>query len=389
MNCRSCAAPLDQVLVDLGNQPLANSYLTNLTDPSPRFPLIAYLCTSCLLVQTDHTVAPSDIFTDYAFESRNSPPWIAHCVAYRHKVMARYNPEMVVEVASNDGTLLAQFPPWVRTLGIDPAANVVEKAEVETVVDFFTAHTANLLPSADLLIANNVLGHVPDLHDFVAGLRLVLAPGGVLTIESPHLLRLLVGCEFDTIYHEHYNYWSLCAMEKLLAAHGLRVFDCERLTIHGGSLRYYICHVDSPRIETEELKYTRAEESEYGFTDPSSTHFTRFQHHVDYSLQRIRNFFDNALTSKKTIGGIGAPAKASTLLNAAHVQLPYTTDTSASKQGKFLPGVRTEIHPPDYILERQPDYALILPWNWADAIIENHRGFIGQFVIPIPRMEVR
>lgn len=381
MKCRSCGSDTE-ILVDLGSQPLANSYLDAPSDPDPIYPLVAYTCTHCLLVQVDHTVTPADIFTDYAFVSGASAPWITHCAQYAHAMMARYDPRTVVEIASNDGTLLRQFPSWVGVLGVDPAANIASK--VETIHEFFTDDLAGRLPRADLLVANNVLGHVPDLHDFVAGMARVLAPNGVCTIESPHLVRLLSGCQFDTIYHEHYNYWSLHALERLLHAHGLAVFDVEILGVHGGSLRYYIDH--GVRPETPTVDSIRA--LEHPYTDPHSGHYTTFQHRVDQHLHTIRHFFTSASTNRYTVGGIGAPAKANTLLNAAHVtQLAWTTDTSPHKQGKYLPGSHVPICRPEILTRDQPDYAVIFAWNWADAIMEKHADFKGQFVVP-PRMEI-
>lgn len=385
MNCRSCDAPLSEVLVDLGNQPLANAYLSSPSDPDPIYPLVARLCTNCLLVQADPAVLPTDIFTDYPFASANSAPWIAHCIDYMRTMQTRFHPRQVIEIGSNDGTLLSQFSEDVAVLGIDPAKNI--EPSVETIHDFFTEHLASNLPRADLLIANNVLGHVPDINDFTAGLQKALAPDGILTIESPHLIRLIADCQFDTIYHEHFNYWSLHALERLLARHGLSVFDVEVLGVHGGSLRYYIDHGQRPK--TSAVSTIRALEAPYTVDSP---HFTTFQRRVDQSLHRIRNFFDNAATNKKTIGGIGAPAKANTLLNAAHVRLDYTTDTSSQKQGKYLPGSHAVVLPPQALKIHQSHYALILPWNWADHIIDTHayiRDWGGQFVIPIPRMEVR
>lgn len=391
IRCRSCGADLAPFL-DLGAQPLANSYLSSKAGAAPVYPLIARVCTNCVLVQTDPEVAPSDIFTDYAFASGNSAPWASHCAEYTHKMMMRYDPHHVIEIASNDGTLLSCFPAHVETLGIDPAKNI--EASVLTVREFFTEVLAQTLPKADLLIANNVLGHVPDVNDFAAGLAACLAPEGICTIESPHLMQLIIGAQYDTIYHEHYNYWGLAAIETLLNRHGLRVFDIDKLAIHGGSLRYYVCHNEASQLTREAVKSLRATERLHKFTDPESNRFTRFQHRIDSYRGHLRWLLDHFREQKSLVVGLGAPAKANTLLNSVSAtarDIAFTTDTSPTKVGKFLPGSRIPILPITQMSMYSPDYVMIFPWNWATEIMASHNihRWGGRWVIPIPHLEVR
>ncbi len=365
MNCRSCGAELTQTFLDLGEMPRANSYLDHPEDPDPRFPLHARICSACLLVQADATVAPIDLFSEYAFFSSMSPPWLRHCDRYVESVTQRFDLDeksQVIEVASNDGCLLERFH-GPKVLGIDPARNIAAEARVTTIPEFFTASLAESLPRADLLIANNVFGHVPDLNDFVAGLAGCLKDDGVLTIEVPWLGKLIAECEFDTIYHEHFSYFSLVALETILARHGLRVFDIDHLGVHGGSIRLY---VSRHRQALECVGMTRKLEVAYGMYDADSDCYTMFADRASCHLKALRNFLDHA---EGVVVGAGAPAKGNTLLNAVGAtaaDLEFVTDTSPHKQGKYLPGSHIPVVSPTEI--GNPDTVVVLAWNWFDEI---------------------
>ena len=382
--CRACREPLELVFADLGEQPLSNSYLDSPDDPDPRYPLVARLCHRCLLVQADEVVHPDEIFAPgYAFVSGASAPWRDHCRAYVAKMMGRFCPGSVLEIASNDGTLLTQFPGRVRTLGVDPAGI---PAPVETIHKFFTSSLADQLDPADLVIANNVLGHVPDINDFLEGLRKVTR--NVATIEFPWLLNLIRLGQYDTIYHEHFSYWSLVALEDALQTSGLHPFDAEELDVHGGSLRVYV----SPEQRPSTRSYTnlRRRETLFGLNDPLSAAYQGFQERVVWHSTALRTFFDKPGVKV----GAGAPAKGNTLLNTAGIgadAMACTTDTSPYKQGKYLPGSHIPIRTPAEVDMVRPDYLFILAWNWADAIKANFatiREWGGRFVVPIPNLEI-
>lgn len=387
MRCRFCDSTNFESLVDFGLMPLANAYRDPADEsPEARFPLHALVCCECGLVQVDHDVAPATMFSDYAFFSSYSRPWVEHCRAYVQSVTQRYGLDalsQVVEIASNDGCLLACFD-GPQVLGVDPAANVAKTAVdagVPTICEFFGEDVAGTLPPADLLVANNVLGHVPDLNDFVAGCWVTLAAQGVLTVEVPHLFRLLDHCEYDTIYHEHFSYFSLGTLCDLFHAHGLRVFDVESLPIHGGSLRLHVCHQFARRHTKPSVAYILDKEHALGVDDPHSPLYTNFAARVTHNSTAIKRW----LGSNDAIG-VGAPAKANTLLNAAGVtrsDLRFTTDSSPHKQGLVLPGSRIPIRAPDAIL---PDDTLfVLAWNWLDELrrqFPRHR-----MVVPIPELK--
>lgn len=393
MNCRSCGAPLDAPFLDLGDQPLANAYLTHPDDPDPKYPLRVRVCANCLLVQADAVVSPAELFSEYAFFSSYSKSWIDHARLYAKTMTERFGlgpDDHITEIASNDGVLLKQFHgPGV--LGVEPAANVAAVAEADgipTVTEFFGADLAALLPEADLLIANNVLGHVPDLDDFADGLRIALRPNGVCTIEVPHLWKLLTECQFDTIYHEHFSYFSFHAIEGVLARHGLRAFDVESLPVHGGSIRVFACrsgayHATHPRVET--MRHLEAD------AITARVHYEAFQVRVDRHVRAFRNWLDQA---DGLVVGAGAPAKANTLLNAVGVtpdQMAFVTDTSPHKQGKFLPGSHLPICSPDVLAEHKPRYVVILTWNWAEEVMASLdfvKEWGAEFVLPIPEVRV-
>lgn len=404
-DCRFCGSPLSESFIDLGKTPLANSYI----DPAAVghseyfFPLHAFVCGACFLVQLPAHESPEKIFSDYAYFSSYSDSWLDHARTYCSAMVERFEIDesaRVVEVASNDGYLLQFFKErGVSVLGIEPAANVAEVAEskdIPTLVRFFGVQTANRLAErgkqADLLIANNVLAHVPDINDFVAGLRQALRPSGVLTIEFPHLLNLLAETQFDTIYHEHYSYLSLTTAERILKNHGLEVFDVEELSTHGGSLRLFACREDSGHAATTNPRRIMAAERKAGLN--SIEIYRRFEARARAVRQDLCDFLAGIKRSGKSIAGYGAPAKGNTLLNYCGIGpelLPYTVDVSPHKQGRLLPGSRIPVLDPSVIAKRKPDYVLILPWNIKEEIVgkmKSIKKWGGRFVVPIPEVKV-
>ncbi len=404
--CRACGAPLAHHFVDLGSSPLANSYLTAeaLAAAEPFYPLTVYVCDRCWLCQLPEAATPAEIFSDYAYFSSYSDSWVEHARRYAEAMIERFGfgaDHQVVEIASNDGYLLRHFRDrGVPVLGIEPAANVAEAARqlgIPTEVRFFGRQTArDLLATgrpADLLLGNNVLAHVPDLDDFVGGLAILLAPGGVLTMEFPHLARLVEGNQFDTIYHEHYSYLSLVAVERVFAAHGLDLFDVEELPTHGGSLRIYAQRRDGgrqpvgPRV-TDLLRRERAAGLE------TLAYYAAFGEKVRETKRKLLEFLIAARRAGKQVVGYGAPAKGNTLLVYCGIRtdfLDYTVDRSPHKAGKYLPGSRIPIRVPEAIYETRPDYVLILPWNLREEIAAQMAGIRewgGQFVVAIPEVTV-
>jgi len=405
-SCRSCAAPLHHVFVDLGTSPLCESYVSveRYNDPEPFYPLRAYVCETCFLVQLEEFVPPGDIFTEYAYYSSYSDSWVRHARDYVDGAVERFGlgkEHFVVEVASNDGYLLQHFVArGIPVLGIDPAANVAEvarKRNVPTRVTFFGEHAARELvaegPRADLLAANNVLAQVPDVHDFVAGIALLVKPQGVVTIEVPHVLRLMDDNQFDTIYHEHFSYFSLLAAERILAHHGLRCFDVDELPTHGGSLRLYACHTDDATHPTGPAVPALETRERAAGLDQIAT-YASFAERVRETKRAILHFLIEAKRRGEHVVGYGAPGKGNTLLNYCGVRtdlIDYTVDRNPYKQGKFLPGTRIPIHHPDRIPQTKPDYLFILPWNLEAEIIAQMghiRDWGGRFVVPIPAVRV-
>ena len=384
--------------------PPSNAFLTadELGADEPFFPLHAYVCGSCLLVQLEEFQSPQQIFGDYAYFSSYSETWLEHARAYCAMARERFglgSRSLVVEIASNDGYLLQYFRQMgVPVLGIEPARNVaaaaVEKG-IPTRCEFFGRALAARLAQeglqADLLVGNNVLAHVPDLNDFVAALKRALRPEGVITLEFPHLLELIERVEFDTIYHEHFSYFSLLTAEKVMAAHGLTVFDVETLTTHGGSLRIFVRHAENAaKAATPRLNALRGREAAAGLRSLEA--YSHFEAEVRKVKDGLIEFLTAARVSGKTVVGYGAPAKGNTLLNYCGIGtdlIPYTVDRSPHKQGRFLPGTHIPIHAPERILETRPDYVLILPWNIQDEIIEKMAGIRawgGRFVVAVPRL---
>jgi hypothetical protein len=404
-DCRSCGAPLGYTLVDLGPSPLCESYVPveNAHLMEPFYPLRVYVCARCFLVQLEECVPAAAIFREYAYFSSYADSWVEHCRRYCEQMCTEFgigSRSFVVELASNDGYLLQHFvAAGVPVLGIEPAANVAAAAKekgVPTLVRFFDATLARELAGqgrqADLVLGNNVLAQVPDLHDFVEGTRIVLAPHGILTLEFPHLVRLMEENQFDTIYHEHFSYFSFFAVERVLAAHGLRVFRVDSLPTHGGSLRIYGTHRSNHLPEHGSVAAMRRQEAAFGI-DRLDT-YARFEEQVKETKRRLLAFLIDATGRKKTVVGYGAPGKGNTLLNYCGIRtdfLPFTVDRNPYKQGKLLPGTRIPIRHPDAIRAARPDYVLILPWNLKDEIMRQMAYVTewgGRFVVPIPEVRV-
>jgi SAM-dependent methyltransferase len=404
--CRFCGTALRHIFCDLGMTPLSNAYLTaeQLNCMEPFYPLRAYVCADCFLVQLEQFETPEAIFGDYAYFSSVSESWLRHAERYTEEMIRRFrlgSSHQVVEVASNDGYLLQYFASrGIPVLGIEPAANVARIAEtkgIPTQVCFFGADTAHRLAAegrqADLLLGNNVLAHVPRLNDFVAGLKIALKRKGVITMEFPHLLRLVQQVQFDTIYHEHFSYFSLTTVIRVFARHGLRLFDVRELPTHGGSLRIFVCHGENGgHRETGNVAAQLAAERRAGLDRLES--YASFDEHVRRSKRRLLGFLIAAKQDGKRVVGYGAAAKGNTLLNYCGIRsdfIDYVVDRSSHKQGLHLPGTHLPICPPDRVLETRPDYLLILPWNLRDEIVAQMsviRGWGGKFVVPIPHVEV-
>jgi len=386
--------------------PLSNSYIKeeNSWKMEPFYPLHAYVCESCFLVQLEEFQSPEAIFSDYAYFSSYSESWLAHAKQYVDMMIERFgfnSQSRVIEIASNDGYLLQYFKNRnVPVLGIEPAQNVAMVAEangIATLARFFGIKTAGELAAlgqkADLLLGNNVLAHVPDINDFVGGMKLVLKQDGIITMEFPHLLRLMTDNQFDTIYHEHFSYLSFSTTEQIFARHDMVLFDVEEIPTHGGSLRIYARHAeDATKSVMESVARLKQEEQEYGLHNIGT--YSAFSEKARETKRKLLEFLINAKRRGKTVVGYGAPAKGNTLLNYCGVRtdfLDYTVDRSPHKQGCYLPGTRIQIHAPEMICETRPDYVLILPWNLKDEILEqmkNIREWGGQFVVPIPELTV-
>ena len=405
--CRFCATPLRHTFCDLGMSPPSNAYLEarQLFEMERFYPLHAFVCEECKLVQLGQFQSPEEIFSDYAYFSSYSESWLVHARAYVDATIPRFSlgaGSQVIEIASNDGYLLQYFRErGVPVLGIEPAANVAQVAERErgipTWVQFFGRETARKLVAqsrqADLLLGNNVLAHVPDLNDFVAGMKIALKPRGVITMEFPHLLRLMQENQFDTIYHENFSYFSLMTVQRVFAHHGLTIFDVDRLRTHGGSLRIYARHAENlPEAIQDRVAELLAEEAAAGLPDMAA--YIGFGDRVRRCKRELLTFLIAARNDARTVIGYGAPAKGNTLLNYCGVRedlLAYTVDRSPHKQGRFLPGTHIPIHAPDRIREDRPAYVLVLPWNLRDEITDQLafiRDWGGRLVVPIPSVEV-
>ena len=404
--CRFCDTPLHFTFVDLGMSPLCQTVIreTQANEMEPFYPLHAYVCDECYLVQLEEYVAPADIFTEYAYFSAYSDSWLAHASGYVDMMTDRLGLDessSVVELASNDGYLLQYFvKKGIPALGIEPAANVAKAAVergVETVVEFFGADLAKRLVSegrsANLILGNNVLAQVPDINSFVEGIKILLAPGGVVTIEFPHLLQLMQENQFDTIYHEHFSYFSFFTTERIFAAHGLTLFDVDELPTHGGSLRIYGRHADDEsKPVTDGAHGLRAREMEAGLGGLEA--YRLFREQVEGTKRDLLEFLIERRREGKSIAGYGAPGKGNTLLNYCGIRtdfLDYTVDRNPYKQGTYLPGTHIPVFPPEKIAETKPDYILILPWNLKDEIakqLEYTKEWGAKLVVPIPRVKV-
>jgi len=402
--CRFCSTPLRCTFCDLGMSPLSNSYLKadQLNSMEPFYPLHVYVCDNCFLVQLDEFESPQDIFSDYAYFSSYSDSWLEHSRNYTQLMQSRLGLDEsshVVEIASNDGYLLQYFAEQgIPVLGVEPAGNIAAVASdkgIPTLVKFFGVETAKELvdegQQADLLLGNNVLAHVPDINDFVAGMAIALKTDGVVTMEFPHLLRLMQLNQFDTIYHEHFSYLSLLSVERIFAEHGLQVFDVDELPTHGGSLRIYARHCNDAAVD-DSVVHLRKTEADGGLGDIDS--YSAFGDDVQATKCSLLDFLISAKRDGKRVVGYGAPAKGNTLLNYCGIRqdlIEFTVDRSPAKQDHYLPGTHIPIYSPDKIGDARPDYVLILPWNIKDEIIEKMghiREWGGKFVVPIPVVEV-
>jgi SAM-dependent methyltransferase len=403
--CRFCGAPLQAVFTDLGMSPLANSYLPpeRANGMEPFYPLRALVCSNCFLVQLEEFETPEAIFSDYAYFSSYSSSWLDHARRYAEQMTNRFNlgaESHVVEIASNDGYLLQFFHErQIPVLGIEPAANVAKVAlqkGIPTLVEFFGVQTAGSLAedsTADLLLGNNVLAHVPDLNDFVAGMKVLLKAGGVITMEFPHLMSLIDDNQWDTIYHEHFSYFSFLTVSRVFDAHGLRLFDVEELPTHGGSLRIYGCHADdAEKTETEAAKELRQRERAAGFEQLDT--YLGYGRRVEADKRQILSFLIDLKKDGRRIAGYGAPAKGNTMLNYCGLGpdfVDFTCDLNPHKQGHFLPGSHIPIRAPEAILDEKPDVVLILPWNLKDEIVEQLsfiRDWGGRFAARTPELKL-
>jgi SAM-dependent methyltransferase len=404
--CRFCREPLRATLVDLGTTPLANSYVPpeKLGTKDPVFPLHARVCSNCRLVQVEDVTTPDDIFSHYAYFSSYSKSWVEHAKRFAEMAKERWKlgpNSLVVEIASNDGYLLQHFVKMgVPVLGVEPAVNVAEvavKNGVRTEVAFFGKATAERLKAqgyaADLMAANNVFAHVPDINDFIGGFAILLKPDGVISLEFPHLMRLIADTQFDTIYHEHFSYLSLYAVEKILAAAGLKVFDVAELPTHGGSLRVMATHqASTAHAEGAGLTKVRGDEAAIGID--TGAYYSNFEPKVRAVRTGLLEFLSKAKVEGKTVAAYGAAAKGNTLLNYCGIGtdlIDYVVDISPYKQGTYLPGSRLPIYAPSHINETKPDYVLILPWNIKDEItgqMSGVRDWGGRFVIAIPTLTI-
>jgi hypothetical protein len=403
--CRFCSASLQDTFVDLGMSPPCESYLRadQLDRMEPFYPLHVRVCRACFLVQLEAYLGGEEIFTEYAYFSSYSDSWVEHARRYTELAIDRLElneRSFVVELASNDGYLLQHFVDrGIPCLGVEPARNVAAAAEargVPTLVEFFGLLSARRLAReqrrADLVIGNNVLAQVPDLNDFVAGIQQLLTWNGTVTLEFPHLARLIDGNQFDTIYHEHYSYFSLYATERIFARHGLRVYDVEDLPTHGGSLRIWGCHEPAPRRETTRLRELRQRELDDGVD--TLRYYANFSERAIRTKHGLLDFLIDARRAGKSVAGYGAPGKGNTLLNYCGIRsdfLQYTVDRNPYKQGLYLPGTHIPIYGPERLAETRPDYILILPWNLKTEImaqLEYARAWGARFVVPIPQLEV-
>ena len=408
MNCRFCNTELEHLVVDLGMTPLSNAFLekSSLDKKEQFYPLRVYVCHECFLVQLDDIAQPpKEIFSKYLYFSSYSATWLEHAKNLAYEIMEKFECNQntnVIEIASNDGYLLQHFKDNnIPILGIEPASNVAETAEergIKTMNKFFGVDTANDLKEsgnkADILLAINVLPHVPDIHDFLNGIKMILKPDGVLIIQfSTYMIPFLQTTEFDSIYHEHFSYFSLLSVQKILSKFDLKIFDAKQLSIHGGSLRLYVKNVNNSKYMTNQsVNELVKKEDDFGLSIVSE--YKKFSKRVDDIKLKISDFFLSAKRDGKNIVCYGAPAKGNTMLNFCGIGrdlIEYTVDINPHKQGLYLPGTHIPIMQPEIIRESKPDYVIILPWNFKDEIIEKMsyiREWNGKFVVLHPTVEV-
>ena len=404
--CRFCKTPLSVSFADLGMSPPSNAYLKpeQLNAMERFYPLHAWVCASCKLVQLEEFESPEEIFSEYAYFSSFSESWLKHAEKYVKMMIQRFafGPKsQVVEIASNDGYLLQYFKQQnIPVLGVEPAANVakvaMEKHGITSRVEFFGVATAKGMVAdgitADLLLGNNVLAHVPDINDFVGGMKVLLKPDGVITMEFPHLLRLIQHNQFDTIYHEHFSYLSFYTVEQIFAKAGLKMFDVEELPTHGGSIRIFAAHAESSRPVEPRVEAMKKLEREYGLESMQTYH--AFAENVKKTKRAFLEFLLATRKAGKTIAAYGAAAKGNTLLNYCGVRsdfIDYVVDKNPYKQNRFLPGVHIPIHGPEKLAQTRPDFVLILPWNIKDEVQEQMKeikNWGGKFVVAIPSVQV-
>jgi len=406
MKCRHCAMPLEHTFLDLGFAPPSNAYLTaeDLTRPEKYYPLKIKVCHNCWLVQTEDYAQADELFSaDYAYFSSTSTGWLAHAAAYAKQMTAQLGlgqNSLVIEVASNDGYLLKNFvAAGIPCLGIEPTASTAvaaEKLGIPVMREFFGEALGTRLAAngqqADLIAGNNVYAHVPDINDFTRGLNAALKPGGTITLEFPHLMRLIEHTQFDTVYHEHFSYLSLTTVVGIFKAAGLRVWNVEELPTHGGSLRVFGCHAQDARETTYDVTVLLAEETRCGLQTLAS--YTSFQGRADRVKNDLLDFLIRQHRAGKTVAAYGAAAKGNTLLNYAGVKpdlLPYVCDAAYAKQGKFMPGSHIPILPPRALQDHLPDYVVILPWNIADEVKQQNATLAKQgtkFVTAVPTLNI-
>ncbi len=406
MKCRHCGAPLEHVFLDLGSAPPSNAYLTaaDLNAPESHLPLKLHVCERCWLVQTEDYARPSDLFgRDYAYFSSVSQTWLDHATRYAEMIRRRLGlgaKSLVIEVGANDGYLLKHFvAAGIPCLGIEPTASTATAAEslgVPILREFFSKAVAERLAAtgkqADLIVGNNVYAHVPDINEFTDGIKVALKPGGTVTLEFPHVMRLIEHTQFDTVYHEHFSYLSLRTVSRIFGKAGLRAWDVEELATHGGSLRVYGCHSDDARSTSPSVGALLAEEERRGMCKLAA--YSDFQARADKLKDDLLVFLIEQKRAGKHVAGYGAAAKGNTLLNYAGIKqdlLPYVCDAATSKQGRFLPGSHIPILPPGVLRERRPDVVLILPWNITEEVVAQHRyvrEWGGQFAVAVPRMRI-
>ena len=406
LNCRFCNQLLTNIFVDLGTSPLSNAFLKKemLDNVEKKFPLCAYVCDNCFLVQLPEFEKPENIFEDYAYFSSYSCTWLEHAKNYVSMMIKKFGfneKSLVLEIASNDGYLLQFFKEKnVPILGIEPALNVAKVAKekgIPTLTKFFSVDTANELRKegklADLIVGNNVLAHVPNLNEFVKGLKILLKSTGVITLEFPHILQLIQKNQFDTIYHEHFSYFSLLTLRKIFSFHGLIIFDVDEIPTHGGSLRIYVRHTENDDIPiNERINNLLEKEKQYELENIST--YINFIKNVEKAKTKLQKFINCARESGKKIVCYGAAAKGNTLLNYCKIEknfIDYVVDQNPYKQGLFLPGTHIPIKSPDEIQKTKPDYIIILPWNLKDEIMEQMKevkDWGGKFVIPIPEVYI-